>query len=296
MNSMQTVFGPQRQNWKSWNPYVVVRHGILSSDEPFRELSNFIKAIFPNAVVDNQKYPWTDSVVLNGARLAKALFTNADAMNRPLVLVGHSMGGLVCRVANLLLTQPSLISQNRGIFLNYYNQKQSSLVSLLGLGLDQYQPRSVSLVATLGTPNSGAMLKAQLSAMGDLAGKALAVKFKSLDDLNTARLFRLFQYFSADTPTLSISGSGWNRMTKTKTDPIFWAPQLAARLHLPNDMIVEDRSVDLGQSIFPNEILSAAAPKYLHVRLYSDCTDVTHTTMYDHAKVREVLIDGLSRC
>lgn len=296
MNSMQTVFGPQRQNWKSWNPYVVVRHGILSSDEPFRALSTFIKNAFPNAVVDNQKYIWTDSVVLNGARLAKSLLTNSVAMSRPLVLVGHSMGGLVCRVANLLLTQPSLISQNRGIFLNYYNQKQSDLVALLGLGLEQQQPRSINFVATLGTPNSGAMLKAQLSAMGDLAGKALAVKFKSLDDLNTARLFRLFQYFTANTPTLSISGSGWNRMTKTKTDPIFWAPHLAARLHLPNDMIVEDRSVDLGQSIFPNEVLSATAPKYLHVRLYWDCTDVTHTTMYDHARVRDVLVDGLSRC
>src|SRR5580704_3224022 len=145
MDSMQTVFGPQRQNWKSWNPYVVVRHGILSSDEPFRELSTYIKTIFPNVIVDNQKYTWTDSVVLNGARLAKSLFTNPDAMSRPLVLVGHSMGGLVCRVASLLLTQSMLISPNRGIFLNYYNQKQSDLDALLGLGLEQHQQRSVNL-------------------------------------------------------------------------------------------------------------------------------------------------------
>lgn len=293
---MTAVYGPQRTNWQDWDPYVVVRHGILSSKEPFRDLSNYIKTVFKSAAVDNETYPWKESVVLNGARLAKALLANREVMGRPLVLVGHSMGGLVCRVANLLLTQPSLVSQNRGIFLNYYNQKESDLVTLLGLGLEQHEPRAVNLVATLGTPNSGAMLKAQLSAMGGVARNVLAIKFKSLDDLNTARLFRLFQYFSASTPALSISGSGWNRMTKTKTDPIFWAPQLAGRLHLPNDMIVEDRSVDLGQSIFPNEILSAVSPKYVHTRLYLDCTDVTHTTMYDHARVRDVLIDGMSRC
>jgi pimeloyl-ACP methyl ester carboxylesterase len=296
MNSTQTVLGPQRTNWRDWNPYVVVRHGILSSEAAFRGLSAYIKGTFPNAVVDNQTYQWKDNVVLNGARLAKALLANRDAEKRPLVLVGHSMGGLVCRVANLLLTEPTLVSQNRGIFLNYYNQKESDLVTLLGLGLEQHKSRSVNLVATLGTPNSGAMLKAQLNALGKVGGGALPIMFESLNDLNTARLFRLFQYFSAATPAMSISGSGWNRMTKTKTDPIFWAPQLAGRLHLPNDMIVEDRSVDLRQSIFPNEILSSAAPKYLHARLYVDCTDVTHTIMYDHGRVREVLIDGMSRC
>jgi pimeloyl-ACP methyl ester carboxylesterase len=93
MNVMPAVYGPQRLNWREWDPYVIVRHGILSSDEPFRDLSDFIKTTFPNAVVDNQKYIWTDSVVLNGARLAKTVFESRDAMKRPLVLVGHSMGG-----------------------------------------------------------------------------------------------------------------------------------------------------------------------------------------------------------
>jgi hypothetical protein len=180
----------------------------------FRDLTRFIQSKFPNAVVNNQKYPWTDSVVLNGARLAKLILGNPDAIGRPLVLVGHSMGGLVCRVANLFLRQPNLVAVHRNIFLNYYNQKQTDLVSLLGLALGNHNARTVDLVATIGTPNSGAMLKAQLSAMGDLLGKALAVKFNSLDDLNTARLFRLFQYFSTDTPLLSISGSGWNRLGK----------------------------------------------------------------------------------
>jgi pimeloyl-ACP methyl ester carboxylesterase len=304
MDTMTTIFGAKRSDAKEWNPYVVVRHGILSSEQPFQSLAQFIKKEFPKAIVDNQTYRWTDSVVLNGARIAKSVQDSSEATNRPVVLIGHSMGGLVCRVAGLLLSEPDLIVRDRHIFLNYYNQNYDDLKALSALRLDQQKAHRPNLVVTLGTPNSGAMLKGQISALGDLLGKALAVKFGSLDDLNTARLFRLFQYFSSGVPTLSISGSGWSRMSKAKTDPIFWAPHLAARLHLPNDMIVEDRSVDLAQSIFPNEVLAANPPKglpnylpkYLHVRVYEDCTEVTHTTMYDNGRVRDVLIDAMERC
>ena len=70
MESLTTVFGPQHANWQNANPYVVIRHGILSDDTPFQGLAKLIQTKFPNAVVDNQRYTWTDSVVLNGARLA----------------------------------------------------------------------------------------------------------------------------------------------------------------------------------------------------------------------------------
>ena len=39
----------------------------MSDDTPFQSLANFIQTKFPNAIIDNQRYPWTDSVVLNGA-------------------------------------------------------------------------------------------------------------------------------------------------------------------------------------------------------------------------------------
>jgi pimeloyl-ACP methyl ester carboxylesterase len=296
MDSVETVFGPQRKNWQSWNPFVVVRHGIMSSREPFQGLSQFIVSKFPRAVVKNDTYAWRDSVVLNGARLARDIFAEPEAEGRPIVLIGHSMGGLVCRVANLLLTQPNLIPQNRPIFRIYCGGDDGDFNTLLGLGLSRYEQREVNLVVTLGTPNSGAMLKAQLNALGDLAAEIIPSKFKSLEDLSNARLFRLFQYFSVSTPMLSISGSGWNRLGKAHAPFRLWAAHLGARLHLPNDMIVEDRSVDLEQSIFPNEILSAPHAKYLHVRLYLDCTEVIHTTMYDHGKLRDVLIDCMDRC
>ena len=85
----------------------------MSDDTPFQDLANFTGKKFPNAIIDNQRYPWTDSVVLNGARLARALQTSHVADERPLVLIGHSMGGLVCRIANLLLRDPGVISGNR---------------------------------------------------------------------------------------------------------------------------------------------------------------------------------------
>jgi pimeloyl-ACP methyl ester carboxylesterase len=295
MDSPDTIFGPYRASWQQWNPYVVIRHGIISDDTPFQSLANFIQTKFPNAIIDNQRYPWTDSVALNGARLAKALHTSHTADERPVVLIGHSMGGLVCRVANLLLRDPGVISGNRQIFQNYFDDDRNALTTLLGLGLQRYSPMRVNLLVTIGTPNSGAMLKAQLSALADLLRKVISVKFPSLKDLNTARLFQLLQYFAVDTPTLSISGSGWNRFKKSSTPPVFWVPHAAASFNLPNDMIVEDRSVDLSQSILPNELLSHPAAKYLHLRMYRDCTDVIHTTMYNHAELRSLLVDCMAR-
>ena len=97
-------------------------------------------------------------------------------------------------------------------------------------------------------------------------------------------------------PTLSISGSGWNRYGKAPAGIMLSLAQLAGRLHLPNDMIVEDRSVNLDQSILQNEILSAAPSKYLHLRMYRDCIDVVHDNIYDHGKVRDVVVDCITRC
>ena len=295
MDSADTIFGSHRANWEAWNPYVVIRHGIMSDDTPFQDLAKFIQTKFPKAIIDNQRYPWTDSVVLNGARLARALQTSHVADERPLVFVGHSMGGLVCRVANLLLREPGVISGNRQIFQNYCDDDRNAFTTLLGLGLQRYPPMRVHLLVTIGTPNSGAMLKAQLGALADVLGKVISVKFPSLKDLNTARLFHLLQYFAVDTPTLSISGSGWNRFNKSSAPPVFWVPNAAASFSLPNDMIVEDRSVDLSQSILPNEVLSHPAARYLHLRAYRDCTDVIHTTMYNHVEVRNLLIDCMAR-
>ena len=90
-------------------------------------------------------------------------------------------------------------------------------------------------------------------------------------------------------------GIGVESFQESSNTAIFWGPHLAASLHLPNDMIVEDRSVDLSQSILQDELLSHPSEKYLHVRVYRDCTDVIHATMYNHGKIRDILVDCMSR-
>jgi len=63
-----------------------------------------------------------------------------------------------------------------------------------------------------------------------------------------------------------------------------------------NDLIVEDRSVDLQYSILPNEILHHGKSPYKHARCYLDCVDVAHTNIYDNQNVRNLMVDFLERC
>jgi hypothetical protein len=34
----------------------------------------------------------------------------------------------------------------------------------------------------------------------------------------------------------------------------------------------------------------------LHLRLYRDCIDVVHDNIYDHGKVRDMVVDCITRC
>jgi hypothetical protein len=64
---------------------------------------------------------------------------------------------------------------------------------------------------------------------------------------------------------------------------------------MPNDLIVEDRAVDLRYSILPNEFVHYGTAKYLHARCYVDCTDVWHSNIYDDPNVRQLVVDCLKR-
>jgi hypothetical protein len=195
----------------------------------------------------------------------------------------------------LILSQPEAIQGNVPIFRNYCVTDKGDLEKLLAANFGSKAPRQTKLIVTMATPNSGAMLDAQINVIAKLLKTPFSMHKSSIKDLTTDRLFRLMQYFSVDTPVLSISGSGWNRFGKAPSGFMLWFGRLAGRLHLPNDMIVEDRSVDLVQSILPNEFVSGPEAKYLHVCRYVDCTDVIHTNIYDHWKVREIVVDCMTR-
>ncbi len=153
---------------------------------------------------------------------------------------------------------------------------------------------------TLATPNSGAMLHGQVSGIPSLLKLTLNLfpptNLESVADLTTDRLFRFLQNFSSSTPTLSISGSKGNRFARGSGSISSWLGKRGLRIEMPNDLIVEDRSVDLHYSILPNEAIHMGSAKYLHARAYQDCTDVWHSNIYDDPNAREIITDCLKSC
>jgi hypothetical protein len=296
--AIQTIFGNLRSNPLQWNPVIYIRHGIGSSNTPFVPLEQFLASTFPNATIDNTSYNWHDSVLVNGARLAQQILQGPQ--NRPLVLIGHSMGGLLCRGANVIFQDPKkfdFLASNLAPQLTY---KQIDSAEIATYRFSNATMPPPTAVITLATPNSGAMLHGQISGIPALLKLALnffpPTNLESVADLTTDRLFRFLQNFSSTTPMLSISGSKGNRFARGSGSITSWLGKRGLRMELPNDLIVEDRSVDLHYSILPNETIHMGNAKYLHGRCYLDCTDVWHSNIYDDPNAREILVDCLKRC
>jgi hypothetical protein len=287
MIDLTPAFGPGIRNRATWDPVIVIRHGILSSQAPFQLLANWLQSRFPNADVDNRSYPWQDSILLNGARLADHILQNY-AQGRELVLIGHSMGGLVCRVAACFLSGNAF--QSASALANGYTRSDVLAISSLALN-----PRAIHGLVTLATPNSGAMLHGQVSGLAALVKRVINSVHEGIKDLTTDRLFRILQGYSVNTKVLSISGSDFNRFSQVSGQLSNWLKRGGLRLDLPHDRVVEDRSVDLRQSILPHE-LHQGASTYYHLRAYENCTDITHTNIYDDPIVQLYVEDFLVRC
>src|SRR5215469_4596476 len=207
--AIQTTFGSPRPNPLQWNPVIYIRHGICSSNTPFVPLEQHLASTFPNATINNTSYNWHDSVLVNGARLARQILQGSQS--RPLVLIGHSMGGLLCRVANVIFQDPKkfdFLASNLAPQLSY---KQTDSAEIAIYRFSNATMPTPTAVITLATPNSGAILHGQLSGIPALLELTLNLfppsNLESVADLTTDRLFRFLQNFSSTTPTLSISGS-----------------------------------------------------------------------------------------
>jgi hypothetical protein len=273
---------------------IVVRHGFKSDRRPFVKVSNQLRGSFTGAVVDNEDYTWTKPVLENGVELALHILNEYED-SQPLCLIGHSMGGLVCRVANVALTR-TVEFQNYMAVLSIaggpsYLDPVQKLVA-------QLRQREVVGMVTLATPNSATLTYGQIAGWMKMSALATTLGFPnktaSFVDLTTDRLFRILQSFRTNTPTLSVSGSAHNRFSK-KRPALGVLVGLAGKLALPNDGLVEDRSVDLRASILPNEICHMGTGKYLHLREYSDCTDVQHSSIYDEVAVYDALVAFIQR-
>jgi pimeloyl-ACP methyl ester carboxylesterase len=193
---------------------IVVRHGFKSDHKPFIKISNQLRGSFTGAVVDNEDYDWTKPVLENGVNLALAILKEYED-SRPLCLIGHSMGGLVCRVANLALTR-TVEFQNYIAVLSIAGGP--SYLDPVQKLMSQLRPREVSGLVTLATPNSATLTYGQIAGWMKMSKVAAMLGFPnktaSFVDLTTDRLFRVLQRFRTDTPTLSVSGSAHNRFSK----------------------------------------------------------------------------------
>jgi triacylglycerol esterase/lipase EstA (alpha/beta hydrolase family) len=294
--NLQT-FGSARSPLSQETPVIYVSHGFNSNASNMAQLTALLQQSLPSATIHAFDYDWKQSVVRSGAELAETIFDDV-LEDQPLLLVGHSMGGLVSRVANVILSTPADFAAL--VPLLSYFEYQDDINALKAYGFASRSKRKVNGIVTLATPNSGALLQGQVSSYMALVqwavNRAASFRHPSVQDLTTDRLFRLLQNFSAPTPLLSISGSKMNRFTTGAGQIVSSAGKLGLTLTLPHDLLVEDVSVDLSKSILPNEVMHHGDAPYLHLRAYENCTDVTHSSIHNIQVIADYIADFASRC
>src|SRR5271166_2847121 len=191
------VFGSRRQPLSAEVPLLYISHGFKSNAGSMLQLEQRIQQLLPLATIYRFGYDWRQSVLRSGAELAHTVFANTD-ITRPLLLVGHSMGGLVSRVANVILTDPAAFAALVPLLSSFEYPDDINLIKAFSFG--SKVKRKVNGIITLATPNSGAFLQGQVSsylALGQWAVNRIAsFPYPSVHDLTTDRLFRLLQNFS----------------------------------------------------------------------------------------------------
>jgi len=294
---LEPTFGALRQPVANEAPLIFLLHGFNSKPSAMAQLETFVGKSLPLAQIDKYGYNWKQSVLRSGAELADTVFSLPDP-TVSVYLVGHSMGGLVCRVANAILANPNQFSSLIPWLMPFGFQDDINF--LKRFSFSQRTARLINGVITLATPNSGAMLQGQVS--GLLAAiqfglsRFSSLRHQSVLDLTTDRLFRLLQSFSVSNPVLSISGSLGNRFAVGSGQISKLLGSGGLNLSIPHDSVVEDVSVDLTKSILPNECVSHGSSPYLHLRAYQDCIDIGHSGIHDSRIIADYVVDFVARC
>jgi pimeloyl-ACP methyl ester carboxylesterase len=286
------------------NTLVIIRHGIFSDDANMQSLTAAITNILPNCTTDNSSYDWQEPILHSGIRLAR-LAVQAHLKNpqiKKVIFVGHSQGGLVCRVAAAALLAPTallkLLTPLHTIDPKYYGTAEKELGAFEQAIASAPWSNLIKGVVTLATPNSGAFTYGQMAIHAQLAlfvakrGVRAVRGWKNFDELTTDRLFRILQHLRIPgVPYLSVSGSRINRYRSVSARTLSSIPvigRFGLYLDLPNDLVVEDSSVDLGKAPLPCEIENLGT-QYTHVRSYRNCIDVSHSGIHSDPEVFAVL-------
>lgn len=279
--------------------HIYVVHGIRSNAENVEGLRKHLGAGAASATADN--YDWRQSVLKSGLDLAARVLRQTEEET---LLVGHSQGGLVCRVAAAALSDwTGLATGVENLAVAGPKYKSDAIKALDAFKRSVARgPRLVGVV-TLATPNSGAFTFGQLSIGARAVSYGMrylysAVNHDHLMDLTTDRLFRILQYARVENvPYLSISGSYANRHRGLSTQDLADLPildRLGVHLDLPNDNVVEDCSVDMREAVLPTEI-ARIDDQYTHIRLFTNCGDVTHSGIHETPEVHRRLSEWITQ-
>ena len=266
------------------------RHGMFSDHKSMeflvRELAQTGRFCEPN----NEDYEWQNEVVNLGLELAERIVETAHG--GPVLLVGHSQGGLVCRVATVALA---------GTYLGKCGQFTKRILQWQRHWNDRLRATSRKLaVVMIATPNSGAMTLGQMSMEAELSVRAMIEAAArggifDLKDLTTPRLFEEFENWRVCARYLSISGVCVNRYSRgfvRKVTELLPIRRISVRFDVPNDLVVEDSSTDLRRSLIRPEV--DLAGRYRHIRVYPRSIYLNHKSVRESSEVVNVIIENLN--
>ena len=240
---------------------------------------------------NNKDYKWWEKVVNAGLDLANEVIAAVRGDDNVL-LVGHSQGGLVCRVATI-----ALVGKQHDGRCGQFAERIKKWQSRNGAPKKGSMKLGVVMIAT---PNAGALTFGQMSVAVEQIGEPIIWildrlgGFHNLEDLTTPRLFEELQNWCVDARYLSISGVSVNRYSRGMVHnlaEILPAIRVSVRFDVPNDGVVEDSSTDLRQSLFRPEV--DLANNYRHVRAYPGSISLGHFGVRRSGEVVKVIETNL---
>jgi hypothetical protein len=280
-------------------------HGVISDDENMRPFKDSLTASLgkvpvAQASVVTRTYVWSSPVLETAITEAEDI-CERDRTTDDLVLVGHSQGGLLCRLIAACICQPEGVrlglSEEKVCALSKSNGLQSRLLNLEEHANRKAVTERLLGVVTIASPNNGALTFGQLSMLGRMLSKAGRFVASGLGqanwtDLATDRLFRILQYVNIDTVRyLSVSASGVNRFSPLKHGDLSLLPivdRLGMHLDLPNDGVVEESSANLANATWKTEVKDVTV-QHEHVSWYLGCGAATHTSVHSRQEVATLI-------